>query len=67
MFKWEVHRGEREGGGPFLVVMKMDLVQTLKLFVQQHLECIDLVRPGGSPLYAWNIMSNKDFQLVEGE
>lgn len=45
----------------------MDLVQTLKLFVQQHLECIGLVRSRKTPQYALNTRGNKDFELVEGE
>lgn len=44
----------------------MDLVQTLKLFVQQHLVCIGLVRSGETPRYALNIRKTKDFQLVKG-
>lgn len=38
---------------------KMDLVQTLKLFVEQHLECIGLVRPGGTPLDSLNTSTFK--------
>lgn len=44
----------------------MDLVQTLKLFVQQHLVCIGLVRSGDTPRYALNIRRNKDFSIGRG-
>lgn len=45
---------------------KMDLVPTLKLFVQQHLECIGHVRSAETPRHALNIKRSKDLQLDGG-
>lgn len=42
---------------------KTDLVQTLKLFAQQHLVCVGLLGSGDPPLCAWGVSS----QLARGE
>lgn len=44
----------------------MDLIQTIKMFGQQHPVCIGLFRSGETPRYVLNIRKPKDFQLVEG-
>ncbi len=61
VFKWGSLQRRKKG---VIKKKKMDLAQTFKLFVQQHLECIGLVRPGETP---WGALNIRTFNWLRGE